>query len=208
MQPISKSLLDAIEQLRPKLPILLGQDYESFAAQLEAVLREGDEDEVDKLFMRHHKIYIKLQGLLVQQKDERKETKASPLLGGDSKGSRPKNVILENGERQEVIKISASVKHGTLFYCPESKQLIELPQEALNNSGENYSCPTHHQSLSKIESDNIEGQVKEGVGTKKLFYCATGKHLLLISLRDYIHTPGGDLLCPDHNKPANSIGME
>jgi hypothetical protein len=67
--PISDNIGAAIEQLRPELPALLGNDYSQFIAQLEASLARGSEDQVLGLFEEQYPaVYDRLLDILGQQR--------------------------------------------------------------------------------------------------------------------------------------------
>jgi hypothetical protein len=80
--PISKGLQAAIAQLRPTLPTVLGPDYASFTAQLEAFLAQGSEDQVFDLFRQYSEAYTCLLDALVLQEEETETTKGGLGLFG------------------------------------------------------------------------------------------------------------------------------
>lgn len=204
--PISRNIATAIKQLRPEIPTALGSDSDQFLAQLEAALAQGNEKQVRALFdkEKYPVLYDRLLQLLSQQGGKQGTTKSGVILPG--------NVILEFGESKDFAHISASVKQGTLFYCPVSEQLVELSQEVIAHpiAEEEYTCATHQQPLRKILSDNIER--REETGYMSLFYCNVGSHLLLLFPEDLLMNENeeGDILCPEHRKPMQRLqsGLE
>jgi hypothetical protein len=67
---ISEILLDAIDQLRPELPALLGSDYAPFVAQLEVSLAGESESPVWELFEQYPTVNEHLQQILEQVQGE------------------------------------------------------------------------------------------------------------------------------------------
>src|SRR5438128_5040223 len=66
--PISDNIGAAIEQLRPELPALLGNDHTQIIAQLETSLARGNEDQVLELFEeKYPALYDRLLAILGQQ---------------------------------------------------------------------------------------------------------------------------------------------
>ena len=186
--PVSENIATAIEQLRPELPALLGNDCSQFLAQLEAALAQGNEEQVLALFdeEKYPVLCDRLLGILGQQGGDRGTTKGGIILHGDSSVTLPGGYILHgdtlpgNSQSREGInlaQISKSVKQGALFYCSASGQLAELSPTTLAHAATAYLCPQHQQPLSKIHKDNIEVQMKKGTGYWLLFYCETESHL-------------------------------
>ena len=62
--PNPEDLKNAIKQLQPTLPELLGPNYSMFEAELDSLLSDGNNDELFKLFIRYPPVFDRLQDIL------------------------------------------------------------------------------------------------------------------------------------------------
>jgi hypothetical protein len=65
MEPVSsQAFREAIEQLRPELPLLVGIDHSAFVITLDSLLRYGNDEQLAKLFMKHADAHKRLLAIL------------------------------------------------------------------------------------------------------------------------------------------------
>ena len=65
MAPVSsKALREAIEQLRPDLPLLVGIDHSAFVITMDSLLKYSNDEQLARLFMKHADAHKRLLAIL------------------------------------------------------------------------------------------------------------------------------------------------
>jgi hypothetical protein len=126
---ISESLLEAVEQLRPELPTLLGTGYTTFVTQLETSLAGESESLVWDLFEKYPAANERLQEILEQQEEEEDIIRGGLLrLFGDP---------LSLGNRME--------RPALLYRCKTESGLHDVTADQVDERDAigNALCPQH-----------------------------------------------------------------
>lgn len=144
---ISKSLQTAIEQLRPELPGLLGADYTTFVAQLDALLAGGSESQVLDLCRKYSVIDERLQDILDQQEEEEDTIRGGLGLFGDP-----------------LFRLSDSAgKHRLPHYrCEAGLHIVAADQVEEHDAAGNALCPLHGTPMIKIVEKESKPNQEQG----------------------------------------------
>jgi hypothetical protein len=145
---ISEILLDAIEQLRPALPSLLGSDCTIFVAQLEISLAGERESPVWELFEKYPAANERLQEILERMEGEEDIIRGGLGLYGDPQlYGKPHLPIL---------------KHSLLLYrCETGLHDVTADQIEERDAIGNALCPQHGIPMIKITNKENEPNQKQ-----------------------------------------------
>lgn len=122
MPLVSEDLRVTIERLRPELPTLLGRDYPTFIAQLDAFLARGSEDQVKDWLEKYPVVYERLLDTLAEQGEEEETAKGGFRLYGDP-----------------IVPVPA-----IRYRCKIGLHLVTLTEVEERDAVGNALCPQHH----------------------------------------------------------------
>lgn len=128
-----ETLQEAVDRLRPELPILLGPEYPDFAARLDDSLKAASVNRVLDLFGRHTAAHKRLLDVLPHRKEE-----LTKGLFGDINISLPELAYL----------------------CPTGPHILRAKRVEQHDTAGQPICPDHRVPMRRIDSQQLRAAIE------------------------------------------------